>query len=107
MAQVIWTEPALIDLDGIAEYIALDNESAAKKLVQQLFIAVEHLKLFPESGRKPPELEASSRYREIVIGPCRVFYRNDQNNIYILFVMRSERVLRKYLIDEKIDEINQ
>ncbi|MFK5925908.1 MAG: type II toxin-antitoxin system RelE/ParE family toxin [Desulfuromusa sp.] len=106
MAQVIWTEPALIDLDEIAEYIALDKVSAAKKLVQQVFIAVDHLELFPESGRKLPELEASSRYREIIIGPCRVFYRNEQNNLYILHVMRSERVLRKYLIDERIDSID-
>ncbi|MEA3543659.1 MAG: type II toxin-antitoxin system RelE/ParE family toxin [Thermodesulfobacteriota bacterium] len=106
MAQVIWTEPALTDLDEIAEYIALDNMSAAKRLVQQLFIAVDHLKLFPESGRIPPELEASSRYREIIIGPCRVFYRIEQNNLYILYVMRSERVLRKYLIDARIDSID-
>ncbi|MCD6525533.1 MAG: type II toxin-antitoxin system RelE/ParE family toxin [Desulfuromonas sp.] len=105
MAQIIWTEPALTDLDEIAEYIALDKESAAKKLVQQVFIAVEHLEIFPESGRKPPELETSSRYREIIIGPCRVFYRNEQDNIYILYVMRSERVLRKYLINERINEI--
>ncbi len=28
MAQVIWAEPALTDLDEIAEYIAIDKESA-------------------------------------------------------------------------------
>lgn len=104
MAQVIWAEPALIDLDKIAEYIALDKESAAKKLVHQVFIAVERLEQFPESGRKPPELDASTRYREIIIGPCRVFYRIEESKVYILYVMRSERVLRKYLIDDRIDE---
>ena len=29
MAQLIWTEPALLDLDEIAEYIALDDFRAA------------------------------------------------------------------------------
>lgn len=40
MAQIKWTEPALGDLDEIAEYIALDKPSAAKKLVQDVFKAV-------------------------------------------------------------------
>ena len=29
MAEVIWAEPALNDLDAIADYIALDNPEAA------------------------------------------------------------------------------
>ncbi|TXL11436.1 plasmid stabilization protein, partial [Methylococcaceae bacterium CS2] len=37
MAQVIWTEPALSDLDAIAEYIALDEPSAAISLVKKVF----------------------------------------------------------------------
>lgn len=104
MAQVIWAEPALIDLDKIAEYIALDKENAAKKLVQQVFVAVERLENFPESGPKPPELDDSTRYREIIIGPCRVFYRIEESKVYILYVMRSERVLRQYLIDDRFNE---
>jgi len=102
MAQVIWTEPALSDLNEIADYIALDKFSAAQRLIQQIFSSVEHLEQFPESGRIPPELE-HSRYREIIVGPCRIFYRsdNEQNKVYILYVMRGERQLRKYLIDER------
>jgi len=37
MAQVIWTEPALSDLNEIADYIALDKFSAAQRLIQQIF----------------------------------------------------------------------
>lgn len=102
MAQVIWTEPALSDLNEIADYIALDKFSAAQRLIQQIFSSVERLEQFPESGRIPPELE-HSRYREIIVGPCHIFYRsdNEQNKVYILYVMRGERQLRKYLIDEQ------
>ncbi len=102
MAQVIWTEPALSDLNEIADYIALDKFSAAQRLIQQIFSSVERLEQFPESGRIPTELE-HSRYREIIVGPCRIFYRsdNEQNKVYILYVMRGERQLRKYLIDER------
>ncbi len=102
MAKIIWTEPALSDIDDIADYIALDNFPAARKLVRQIFSAVERLEQFPESGRIPPEL-TGSLCREIVIEPCRVFYRHEKSKdeAYILYVMRSERQFRKFLIDER------
>ena len=36
MAEVIWAEPALNDLDAIADYIALDNPEAARQLMQKI-----------------------------------------------------------------------
>jgi toxin ParE1/3/4 len=99
MAHVIWTEPALENLDDIAEYIALHNATAAKKLVKTVFQKVERLEKFPESGRKPPEMETFN-YREVVVNPCRVFYRVDNDNVYILHVMRQEQQLRMYLFND-------
>ena len=98
MAQIIWTEPALSDLDAIAEYIALDKPSAATHLVQKVFSSTDRLEQFPESGRKPPEFK-KSRYLELIVNPCRIFYRIEGDIIYILYVMRSERKLRKYLLN--------
>ena len=100
MAQVIWTEPALSDLDAIAEYIALDKLSAAANLVQKVFSNTDRLEQFPESGRKPPEFK-KSRYLEIIVNPCRIFYRIEGDKVYILYVMRSERKLRKYLLNAR------
>ncbi|MBE4579701.1 plasmid stabilization protein [Vibrio navarrensis] len=100
MAEVIWTEPALSDLNDIAEYIALENVVAAKQLFQAIFSKVERLEVFPESGRIPPELEHLS-YREVVANPCHVFYKQDGNKVFILFVMRAERDLRKFLLSRQ------
>jgi toxin ParE1/3/4 len=100
MARLIWTEPALLDLDEIAEYIALDNVFAAKKLVRDVFKTVKRLEEHPMSGRKPPELK-NSICREIIVGPCRIFYRTDKKTIHILYVMRSEHLLRTYLLIER------
>jgi len=105
MAQIIWTEPALTDLNDIAEYIAIDKLNAATSLVQRVFSAVERLEKHPHSGRKPPELK-DSRYREVIVGPCRIFYRIVEQDIYILFVMRSERRLRDYMLESR-DENSQ
>ena len=100
MAQIIWTEPALSDLNAIAEYIALDKPSAASKLVQKVFSSTDRLEKFPESGRKPPEFK-KSRYLEIIVSPCRIFYRIEDDRLYIIYVMRSERKLRKYLLNAR------
>ena len=101
MAEVIWTEPALSDLNEIAEYIAIDNFEAASRLVQEVFSVVERLESHPKSGRRPPELEKRSVYREVIVGPCRVFYRIESDKIYILYVMRGERELRVFLLEDR------
>ena len=98
MAQIVWTEAALTDLDEIAEYIALSNYSAAQNLVEVVFEKVAQLELFPQSGRVPVELE-NLQYREIIVKPCRIFYKIDGEIVYVLHVMRQERDLLKYLLN--------
>jgi len=100
MAQIKWTEPALNDLNEIAEYIALDNPGAAKNLFREVFKSIKSLKTFPQSGRESPELPKSG-YRELFVGPCRIFYRVDKSKVFIIYVMRSERELRKFLLEER------
>jgi len=100
MAKIIWTEPALDQLDEIAEYIALDNPVAASELVARIFKKVDRLEQFPNSGRVPPELP-DSIYREVVCNPCRIFYRCEGKNVLILHVMRDEMELKKYLLSDE------
>ena len=51
--------------------------NVASTLVKNVFSTVDQLEQFPKSGPKPPELK-KSRYREIIVVPCRIFYREDQ-----------------------------
>jgi toxin ParE1/3/4 len=97
MAKIIWTEPALDQLDEIAEYIVLDNLNAARELVAKVFNKVNRLEKFPNSGREPPELPGSI-YQEVICNPCRIFYRCEGKNVLIVHVMRDEMQLKKYLL---------
>jgi len=94
MAEIVWSEPALHDLDAIADYIAVENPAAAAALVERVFEHVEQLADHPESGSRPREL-GRSRYRQLVEPPCRIFYRHDGERVIIVHVMRSKRRLRK------------
>jgi toxin ParE1/3/4 len=100
VARLIWTDPALDDLDAVAEYIALDNPTAARLLVERVFRRVRQLARFPKSGKRPPEL-LRTPYREVVVPPCRIFYRIDGQTVFVLHVMRAERLLTRFLLNER------
>lgn len=102
MAEITWTDPALNQLEEIAEYIALDKPDAASDLVKRIFSMVERLEQFPDSGHVPAELP-NSIYRELYVRPCRIFYRQDDDAVLIVYVMREERQLRRFLLDAELD----
>lgn len=93
MARIIWTEPALQDFDAIADYISLDKPAAASRFVQRVFERIEQLASQPKSGSVPAELEGTP-YRQLVIPPVRIFYHTQNEIVYIVYVMRGERLFR-------------
>ncbi len=88
MVEVVWSEPALADLDAVADYIALENPQAAKNLVARVFQHADQLEHHPESGRKVRELRGSG-YREVIEPPCRVIYRYNKSAAKRSFSMSS------------------
>ena len=98
MAQIVWTEPALADLDAIADYIAIESPVAAAALVQRVLQRVEQLACHPDSGPRVPELP-DGRYRQLIEPPCRIVYRHDAmaETVHVLHAVRTERLLRGVL----------
>jgi toxin ParE1/3/4 len=103
MAEVIWTEPALADLERIADYIALDKPEAASRFVRSVFAHVGKLSRHPELGPRIPELLPGSRYRQIVESPCRIFYRYEKTSgkVFILGVMRGEQLFQPEVLESR------
>lgn len=92
--ELVWTEPALSDLDDIAAFIARENPAAAARLIQRIFATVERLIDHPSSGRWVPELLPRKAYREVIVPPCRIVYRREGRDVLFVHVLRSERLLR-------------
>lgn len=99
MARVIWLEPAELDLEEIAEYIALDDPEAANEFVARVLKRVRLLIDYPRIGTFVPELP-ESKYRQLIVGPCRIFHRIEDDKVYIVHVRRSEQLFRPSLLDE-------
>ena len=96
MAKIIWADPAIQELDAIADYIALDKPEAAQRLVQRVSVAVGRLRKFPQMGSIPAELRGLP-YRQLVVPPCRIFYRTEKEVVYIVHVLRGEQLVRREL----------
>ncbi len=84
----------MAQLQEIAGYIALENTEAARLLVQRVLDSTDRLAAFPGSGRKLPEFPSLPQ-RELIVPPCRVLHRVEGRKVWILHVIRSERLLRR------------
>lgn len=90
MVEVVWTIPALNDLERILEYIELDNEEAAHQLGHKVFETTDKLSDFPDLGAKPKEL-IGTLYKRLVVGPILIYHRKSDGYVYIVHVRRGEK----------------
>jgi len=93
MAEVVWTDPALDQLEAIVEFIALDKPEAAKRISQRIFTATDHLESFVRLGRPIPEFPHKD-YRQVWLKPCWIYYRIEADIPKILHVRRAEQQFR-------------
>ena len=101
MVRLTWTEPAVLDLEAIADYIAIENPIAAKKIVKKVFKTISELKQFPNMGHLIPELEDIPNYQEFIVPPCRIMYKLTNDHVFILHVLRSERLFRPGILMDR------
>lgn len=92
MTRIVWTEPAVTDLQNIRDYISNDSDEYAYAVIECLVIAVDQLVTFPESGRRVPE-SSDSRIRELLVQGYRVIYRIKKPTVQILAVVHGARNL--------------
>lgn len=90
MTRLIWTEPAVADLDSIHAHISRDAKVYADAVVLEILDSVDRLAEFPESGRVVPELNAA-KTREIIVGNYRVMYEVESQAVMILTVLHGAR----------------
>jgi len=89
--KVNWSPLALEKLANAAEFIALDNPSAAEQWVNDLFDKTELLSNQPQMGRIVTELQRAN-CRELIFGNYRIIYIIN-TEIRILTVRNCSQVL--------------
>jgi len=92
--KIEWTEPAVLDLESIRDYIRRGSEYFAARFVERIIEAVESLAAFPERGRNVPEA-AEENIRELIFYNYRIMYRVEKERILILTVIHGARDLTR------------
>jgi plasmid stabilization system protein ParE len=89
---IVWTEPAIADLDAILAYVAQQRPSSVEKVRDMIFAHVEILGTFPFIGPRY-ERDRRGRTREIVCQPYRILYRviEDSSRVEILTIRHGAR----------------
>lgn len=89
--KVVWSPLALQKLGDAAEFISLDNPTAAENWVNEVFDKTELLGTMPEMGRMVPEM-SNTNFREIILGHYRIIY-SLSHEIRILTVRNCRQIL--------------
>lgn len=92
MARIIWSTPALAQLEAIGTAIEVDQPLVAQAVVRRIWTEVEKLSTFQKLGRTIPEFRRPG-YRQLWAKPCWVYYRASDEDVIILHVRRAEKLL--------------
>ena len=90
--KIIWSPLAINRASEIADYIAQDKPSAAKRWINEVFIKVGQLKSSPQIGRVVPEI-SGNKFRELIYGNYRIIYRMEIKQISILTIRHGKQIL--------------
>jgi plasmid stabilization system protein ParE len=104
MAEIVWSDKAVTDLELINSYVAADSPFYARVQIERIFKSVNRLSSFPESGRKLPEFPAL-RNREIIVGAYRCIYRFEKttDRVFMVTVVHGRRMLIEDMLQENRD----
>ncbi len=95
MKQLVIAEPAARDLEGIVDYIALDNPVAAENVYRGIVHAAEKLPEFPALGR--PGRHPETRELSVPDLPYLIVYEVSAEAVTILAVFHTSRDLAQAL----------
>jgi addiction module RelE/StbE family toxin len=91
--KIEWTQPAVLDLEHIGDYISRDSEHYAARFIEKIIEAVEGLEKLPKMGRSVPEAEGQN-IREVLFQNYRIIYRVEPDRILVLTIIHGARDLR-------------
>jgi toxin ParE1/3/4 len=105
MARIIWTTPALTDLEDLLHHIAKDSLVYAQQFGSRLVESVDRLELYPRSGRVPPEFEdeRGREIRQLIHGPYRILYEVRGDDCFIAAIIHASRDILRHIDPKEWD----
>ena len=92
MVKILITKQAKEDLRNIKDFIQKDSYQNSIKVLQSILEKIETLEKFPEIG-KIIARTSTGPLRPILVYSYRIIYRFENNNVEVLTVHHSSRLL--------------
>lgn len=96
MGRIIWTEPALADVQEIVEFIARDSRRYAEQVAAEIVETSQRLLEHPRIGWRVPEFDDDS-IRELLCNSFRVIYSIRGQDCILLAIVHASRDLAALL----------
>lgn len=93
MEKIIWTQIAKEDLQDIYDYISLDSEVYALRVVDKIVERTEILNKHPMTGKVVSEF-GQKEIREVIEGNYRIIYFLGEEQIRIIRIHHGARLLK-------------
>ena len=89
---MIWSNTAIEHLLTLFEQISKDSPLYAQRIIERLIDRSEQIAVFPLMGREVPEYQVRD-IREVLEPPFRLIYQLHADQIDVLAVIHSTRIL--------------
>lgn len=91
---------ALKDIEEIKEYIRMENVNAIRKFAKEIRATFERVAEFPNVGISLSKIiRVKTEYRYLISKGYIVFYKYDENNVYIYRILSDKRDYMKILFE--------
>jgi toxin ParE1/3/4 len=91
--RLVFSPSAIGDLEEVlAWYAAQLVPEVGRRFVEEIIARAEGLLRHPDMGRVVPEFGAAN-LRELIHPPFRIVYRREKNQIQVIRIWRTERIL--------------
>ena len=100
--EVVWTLPALEELDLIHQYYSLKSEISADTIIENIIDRAGQLQAFPLSGQEEEILKRIKKgHRYIVEGNYKIIYRISGSIVYVTDVFDARQNPKKIVGENK------
>jgi toxin ParE1/3/4 len=96
MGRVVWTDPAIADLEDIMDFIARDSPQYALRVGERIYEAAGKLELGQRAGGIVPEFGVD-HFREVLMLPYRIIYEIRGQGSYIVAIIHASRDLPQHI----------
>ncbi len=91
MRALRWTERAVADLEGIAEFVSRTSAVYAEGVILRIERRLQLVRDHPGLGKPATETDDPT-VRELVVAPHRVFYRERDETIEVLAIVHGRQM---------------